>query len=460
VAIAFQQTTAEMAAVFSDESEVQSWLDVEAALAQAQGRLGVIPAEAAAEIQAKAKVENIDLDALRAEMATVVHPMVPLVRLLAAACEPPHGEYVHWGATTTDILDTGLTLRLRRAEALIVEATRSVRDRFAQLAVRHRDTPQAGRTHGQHAVPLTFGFKLSVWVDELDRILALFDRDRAEILAGQLGGAVSTLASMGPDGPAVRETMMEILGLTNARIPWGVSRDRFTRFGANAALLATSLQRFGAEVFHLQRTEIGEVTEPFHRGKVGSSTMPHKRNPALCETVITLGHLIRNDVGLAFTAAGPVHEREKFSYTLEMVYVPQVCEHLHRMLELTDEILAGLTVHGDRMQANLQLTDGLIASESLMMALSATLGRRSRPATRSPSGCGRTRPCAPRSPRSRSRPRCAAPTPSRPPAVGSTWSAARTNPEGNGVSGNSIRALLPVHCHPSDRVTAWRPWQT
>lgn len=375
MSITWQPTTAEMERVFSRENEVQSWLDFEAALARAEARHGLVPDDAAREISTKARVEHLDLAALQDGIRHAVHPIVPLVRMLAAACEGDAGQYVHWGATTQDVLDTGLVLRLKEAEALISRDLERLVEVLAGLARTHRLTPMAGRTHAQHAIPITFGYKLAVLVDELRRHAGAIAHLRDDVFVGQLGGATGTLASLGPIGLEVRADFARELGLTEPAITWHVARDRPAHLAFVFALVASSLQRAAAEIVTLQRTEVGEVFEPFHHGKVGSSTMPHKRNPAVSEGLWTLGELVRNDVRSALSSLGSVHERDKAVYSVEVDYLPRICGHTHRMLEVALTVFDGLVVDAERMRANLDLSGGALFSERVMMTLADRIGR-------------------------------------------------------------------------------------
>jgi adenylosuccinate lyase len=375
VSISWDASTDAMRAIFSPAAEVQAWLDAEAALARAEARNGVIPKEAAAEITAKADVALLDLDGLRGDIRTAVHPIMPLVTRFAAVCDGGAGEYVHWGATTQDITDTGVVLRLRQADAVLAPDLERLVGVLRDLAVTHRDTPMAGRTHAQHAVPITFGYKLAVWVDELQRHQATLARLREEVFVGQLGGATGTLASLGPVGLAVRRDFMDELGLAEPTITWHVTRDRLASYTFALALIASAIQRAALEVVALQRTEIAEVFEPFHHGKVGSSTMPHKRNPALSEALWTLGELVRNDVRTALSGLGSLHERDKAVFAVEMDYLPRVCSATHRMLELAIRVFEGLVVDADRMRTNLEAGRGQLFSERVMMRLAERIGR-------------------------------------------------------------------------------------
>jgi 3-carboxy-cis,cis-muconate cycloisomerase len=375
MAIAWRPTTAEMTDVFSDRNEVQAWLDFEAALARAEAAHDVIPAAAAAEITAKARVELLDLDALRDAISFAVHPIMPLVTMASALCEGDAGEYYHWGTTTQDVLDTGYVLRVRQAEALIRRDLDLLIDVIAERAREHRATPMAGRTHSQHGIPITFGYKLAVWVDELRRLRRQLLSLHEDTFVLQLGGATGTLASIGPVGLDVRRTMAADLGLGEPDITWHVARDRFAHLSYVVALVAGSLQRAAVEIVTLQRTEVAEIREPHHHGKVGSSTMPHKRNPAVSESMWTLGELVKNDVRSTLSALGSLHERDKAVYSVEVDYLPRIFGHTHRMLEIALNLFRGMTVDAERMLANFDLSDGMLFSERALMVLAERMGR-------------------------------------------------------------------------------------
>jgi 3-carboxy-cis,cis-muconate cycloisomerase len=232
-----------MAEIFTFERTLQSWLDVEAALARAEARLGVVPQEAADEITRKAVASNLDLDELRAGLRETLHPVVPMVRLLTAACEGDLGGSIHWGATTQDIMDTGMVLQLREASVLVAAELQRVRDAAAALALRHRSTVMPGRTHGQHAVPITFGYKAAVWVDEADRHIEAFARTAEGVRVVQFGGAAGTLASVGEVGIRIRHELAAELDLVEPRITWHVSRDRLTTYAYELASASLFVQR-------------------------------------------------------------------------------------------------------------------------------------------------------------------------------------------------------------------------
>lgn len=366
-----------MANMFSERVQVQRWLDVEAALARAEALVGLIPTEAADEISRQAIVENFDLDVLAEQIAATTHPIVPVIRELSAACANEWGEYVHWGATTQDIMDTALVLQLRDAAEIILEDLVLLRDSLTTLAEHHRETIMPGRTHAQHAVPITFGYKVAVWLDEVHRHIGRLQKASKGLSVTQFGGAAGTLASVGPIGIEIRRLLGEELGLDEPTISWHVSRDRLVEFALALTFVGGTLQRIAREIITLQRTEIAEVEEPFHHGKIGSSTMPHKRNPMFAETTWALGTMVQHACQVAIASLQQEHERDMAAWQLEWDIYPRICSHTHKMIELSRMIVSGLNVHEDRMMENLELTKGLIYSEALMMRLGKTLGRQS-----------------------------------------------------------------------------------
>jgi 3-carboxy-cis,cis-muconate cycloisomerase len=367
--------THEMREVFSDRSQVQAWLDVEVALARAEAAIGLIPPQAADEIASRARADDIDMEALKAQTEVVGYPILPLVRLLASQCAGEAGEYIHWGATTQDIMDTASVLQLRRAHQILMRDLTRLIGVAARLAARYRDTPMAGRTHGQQALPITFGFKVAVWVMELarhrDRLLAIVPR----LFVGQLAGAAGTLASLGANGLAVQEKMMAELGLGVPVIAWHVARDVFVEFVAVLALICGTTAKIGQEIALLQQTEVAEVEEGFVAGKGGSSTMPQKRNPITCEALMATGTIVAQDAALMFAAMRPDHERATGPWHVEWEAIPEACTLAGGALHHAIILLRDLIVRPDRMARNLLLTEGLIVSEAVMMVLAPAIGR-------------------------------------------------------------------------------------
>ncbi len=368
-------STPEMRAVFDDVHLVQYWLDVEAALARAQARLGIIPEAAAEEIGRRATAEAVDLDALREGTNLVGYPILPLIRQLAARCAGEAGRYVHWGATTQDIMDTANVLQLRQALDLLERDLHALISLLTTQARQHRDTVMAGRTHGQHALPVTFGFKVAVWVDELRRHAERLEQLRPRLLRCQFSGAAGTLASLGEDGLAVHRALAEELALSPAAITWHTARDSFGEFVAFCGLLAATLGKMANEVATLQKTEYGEVEEPFVLGKGSSSTMPQKRNPILCETVIGISRLVAQQVPAMLAAMMPEHERAMGEWHMEWDLLPHTCLLAGAALRHSLHIFEALQVHAGVMQRNLDQTGGHILAEAVMMRLAACVGR-------------------------------------------------------------------------------------
>ncbi|WP_158971280.1 class-II fumarase/aspartase family protein [Chachezhania sediminis] len=360
--------------VFGEAGTVDAYLQFEAALAEVQGRLGIIPAEAAAPVAAACRSGGLDLDLLRVRSATVGYPIAPLVEMVAEKVGP-HGQWVHYGATTQDAMDTGQVLQLRAALGPVLADLDRTVGLLADLCARHRHTPMAGRSKLQHGVPITFGYKVAVWLDQIararDDLAAALDA--ASVL--QFGGAVGTLASLRDRGMAVRQALAERLDLTEPDISWHVSRDRMARLtGAVAAMLA-ALGRMAVDIAHMMSTEVGELAEPAAAGRGSSSTMPQKRNPVICEAMIEAARTVQGAPAVVLDAMLQEHERGLGHGYRERMAICDATAQLAGAATLSAELLAGLEVNVDRMRANLDLTGGLIHSEAAMIHLSEKLGR-------------------------------------------------------------------------------------
>ncbi|GAW92810.1 adenylosuccinate lyase [Calderihabitans maritimus] len=376
ILFADQFGTAEMRNIFDDENLIQKWLDVEVALAKAEAELGIIPKEAAEEIARKGKVAFLDLAEMKRQVEVTGHPIVPLIRVFRDACAGDAGEYIHWGATTQDIMDTAVILQLKEAYELIEKQLTEVHRAASLLAQKYRDVPMPGRTHGQHALPITFGYKVAIWVGEMGRHLERLRESRKRVLVGNFAGAVGTLASLGYQGLEVQRLMMKELGLEVPDVAWHVSRDRIAEFLCVVGLIASTLGKIANEIINLQKTELGEVEEPFVIGKVGSSTMPHKRNPMICENIVALTRIIRAQVPLALeTAYHQEHERDMSSWQAEWEFLPEVCILLSAALKYSEHVLRNLTVYPAKMYENLNISGGLIMSEAVMLRLAREIGR-------------------------------------------------------------------------------------
>jgi len=370
-----QFSTVEMREIFSDRQTVQAWLDVEVALAEAEADLGIIPAAAAKAIRDAGDAGDYDLAEMKLEMDKTSHPIVPLVRMIGAKCPDGLGEYVHWGATTQDITDTGMILQIRDAIDVIETRLAALAACLADHAVTHAATAMPGRTHGQHAQPVTFGYKTAIWLDEVRRHQTRIDEMRPRLLAGQFGGAVGTLAALGDQGFAVRAKLMQNLELVEPAITWHTARDRIVEMVSVLAMIAGTCGKIANELFLMTKTELQEVEEPYPAGKVGSSTMPHKRNPAICESVAGLVRTVRSSVSLAFETMVSENERDKIALNTEREFISRTICQTDAALAKTVVLCDGLDVRAANMRRNLDITRGLTLSEAVMMALGEKLGR-------------------------------------------------------------------------------------
>jgi len=367
--------SADMRAAFSDHRRFESWLDVEVALARAEEHVGVIPASVASRIAAAAKVENLELAAMKAEYERVGFPIVPLVHQLAKACDPESARWVHWGATTQDIVDTGLVLQMREGFGFLARQLDRVIESVAALCRSHRDTVMAGRTFQQQAAPITFGYNAAVWLDELLRHRERLAELKRRVLVVQFGGAVGTLATLGDRGTAVVRALANDLGLGEPRIAWHTARDGWAEAVFWLALVGATLGKIASEVAMLMRTEVNEVREPYRPGRGGSSTMPQKRNPIACPIIIAISHRLRAAVGSQLTAMYQEHERAVATQPLEWLIIPEAFVLLSGALEHSGEMLEGLDVDAERMRRNLAADGGFLMAESVMMGLAPRIGR-------------------------------------------------------------------------------------
>ena len=367
--------TDELRAIFGEENRVQKWLDFEAALAGAQAEMGIIPAAAAQEIAGKAKVENIDIAAMSAEIRRIKHSLVPALKQLQAACSKENGEWVHYGATTQDVVDTGVALQLKEFHAVALRDMRAVGQELARLAVANRDVPMAGRTHGMQALPITFGHKCALWLDELGRHHERLVQAAPRVLVGMLAGAVGSQASLGARAVELEERMLRKLGLGVPAISWAPARDRFTEYANLLAMIGATLSKIGNELFNMQRNEFGEVEEGFSEGKLGSSTMPHKRNPTSAENLAGLSRPLRYNAAMMVEGMVQEGERDGIAWKMEWKALPECCLIAGAMLFQAKNLLAGLKVNADVMAANLDKMRGYLLSERVMLELSERVGK-------------------------------------------------------------------------------------
>lgn len=362
-------------ALYQLESRWQAWLDVEAALAAAQAELGIVPPAAADAIARAAHMELLDRDRIDEGFARTSHTIVPLVWELSRVTGEPHGGWVHWGATTQNIVQTGDLLVLRRAHAIFMQQLRDILHAMADLAERGAEMPIAARTHGQHAVPATFGFKVAVWIDELLRHIERFRQAEPRVFVAMLGGAAGTFASLGAQGPAVQAGLARRLEMAPMAVPARTLGDHLSEYLLLLGMLGATCGKIGREIYTLMKTEFGEVEEPVPPGVVGSSTMPQKRNPQLCQDVIAAAAELRSIVPLALEAMQTEHEADRTNELMIRSAEGRACVLAGDMLQRLRIICAGLTLHPERMRRNLDLGGGLIMAEAVMLQLGATIGR-------------------------------------------------------------------------------------
>lgn len=355
-------TLPEMAAVWSPEHKTDVWLRVELLVCEGWAREGVIPAEAIEKIRAA----RYDRERMREIEQETHHDVISFLRSVQELLGP-EGRFVHLGLTSSDVLDTGLAVQIKEAGAILTESLYDLKRAIERAAVQHKYTLMAGRTHGVHAEPITFGLKLALWVDELRRGQQRLAAALEQIAIGKISGAVGTHATVPPQ---IEEFVCQQLGLGVAPISSQiVQRDRHAHFMTALALIGGSLEKMAQEIRHLQRTEVGEAFEPFASGQQGSSAMPHKRNPELCERICGLARVLR---GFAVTAMEDValwHERDISHSSAERIIIPDGCTLLHYMLHLFTRVMSDLQVDSERMLANLNMLGGLVYSQRILLAL-------------------------------------------------------------------------------------------
>jgi adenylosuccinate lyase len=356
-------STPRMAAIWTDEARMTAWLQVELAVCEAWTRLGRIPEAALEEIQVKA---TFDVNRVAEIEEVTQHDVVAFVSCVAENVGEA-SKYLHYGLTSSDVLDTGLAIQLRAAGALLEEETKKLGRILQMRASEHRDTVMIGRTHGVHAEPITFGMVLGLWAFEVKRGLERLQRATQQVAVGKISGAVGNYANVDPQ---VEEKAMAILGLEAAPISTQiVQRDRHAEFMAALALLASTLEKIALQVRHYQRTEVLEAEEYFAPGQKGSSAMPHKRNPIISERICGQARLIRGNMLAAFENIALWHERDISHSSVERVILPDSTILLHYMLEKACWLVDKLTVHPENMAANLDKSYGLLYSQRVLLAL-------------------------------------------------------------------------------------------
>jgi adenylosuccinate lyase len=367
--LADRVSTPEMRAIFEAESQYQAWLDVEAALAEAQAEVGLIPEAAARAIRTAARFANLDLDRVKEHGRVTGHPLLGVVRELRDKVGEPHGTWAHYGATTQDIIDSGNMLLAQRAHRLIADKLTAILRDGLPLLEKHRDTLAVARTHGLHALPFTFGFKVASWLEEVARNRERWADAGKRCLVGSVCGAVGTYAPWGKLGFEVQDRTCARLGLTAPRMSWQSQRDRVGEMAAVMALIAGTASRIANEIYQMNKTEVGELAEPYRKGLMGSSTMPHKVNPGKCEWLISIARIVRHNAGVMFECMEVEDERDTTMWRTEWVTMPESFCLVAGALEHLHQLIAGLQVNAARMRDNLDMLQGVLLSERVMFVL-------------------------------------------------------------------------------------------
>jgi adenylosuccinate lyase len=368
-------STPELRQLFDDHGRFQSWLEILATLAEAQAEVGLVPADAARAIRDHADVTLLDLNRVGAATRASGHSTLGLIRCLTDVLPPHAREWVYYGATVQDLSDTWTAVIARRVGDVLDRDLRRVETATLTLARGHRDVIMCGRTHGQPGLPITFGFKAAVWASELrrHRIRLTEGRRRWEVV--QLGGALGTMEFWGAAALPLLDAFARRLGLGVPDIAWITARDQVAEFTGLLALVCGTLGKIGNEIYQLQRPEIGEVSEPFTPGQVGSITMPHKRNPEFSEHLGTLARVVRADASITVEGLVGDHERDGRSWKAEWVVLPEACLLTGVSLQLAAHLLEGLVVHPGRMRTNLDAGGGYLLSEPVLRALAEKIGK-------------------------------------------------------------------------------------
>jgi 3-carboxy-cis,cis-muconate cycloisomerase len=368
-------TTPAMRAVWSDENRVQKYLDFEAALARAQARLKIIPQAAADEIVKHCDAKSMDMDKLKEATERIGYPVLPVVQQLVKLCKDGLGEWSHWGATTQDVTDTATVLQIKEALVVIEREIDAIADALAQLAKKYRDTPMAGRSNLQQAVPITFGYKMATMLAAFERHKQRLKELRARAVVGEFGGAAGTLSSLGQDGLKVQAALMQELQLGQPEISWHTVRDCIAEAGCFLGLVTGSCGKIAFDVKLLMQTEVEEIYEPFHPGRGSSSTMPQKRNPISSVYITAQTAMVKQLVAALLEAMVEDHERATGPWEIEWIALPEIFMLAAGALAQTRFVVEGLQVNEKKMRENLAITKGLIMSEAVMMGLGAKMGR-------------------------------------------------------------------------------------
>ncbi len=372
--------TPELRALFDDVPRTRSWLEILAVLAETQAEFGLIPPDAAHSVATTCRTVELDnafFEEVRAGFEATNHSTLGLISAIQWRCPGNSGEWVYYGATVQDITDTWTALVLRQVRETVSRELTEIEANLSRLAAEHCDTVMAGRTHGQIGLPITFGFKVAVWAMEVRRHRQRLAEFAPRLDVGQLAGGVGSLSSLGPRALELQKSFLARLGLNAPAISWTTARDTLAEWFNLLALIASTGDKIGHEIYNLQRPEIGEVSEGFMTGTVGSITMPHKRNPEISEHLGTLARLIRHNTALIVESLVHDHERDGRSWKAEWVVLAETCLAVGKLLVLLRTLVGNLVIHTDRMRANLEATGGFVLSEAVMLALAARIGKQS-----------------------------------------------------------------------------------
>lgn len=370
--------TNETRSIFDDVPRTRTWLEILAALAEAQAEVGIIPAEAAGKVAATCRdvpLDEVFFEEVRQGFEATNHSIMGLIRAMQKRCPGNSGEWFYYGTTVQDITDTWTMLAIGQVWQIVFRDLRKLEGHLLDLAETHRDTIMPGRTHGQQGLPITLGFKVAIWAREIRRHIQRLKDIRPRLGVGQLAGGVGSLSSYGPRGMELQEKFFARLGLRPPDIVWNTARDMLVEWFQLLTLITGSCDKFGHEVYNLQRPEIREISEGFMEGTVGSITMPHKRNPEIAEHLGTLARIVRYNTALIAESQVHDHERDGRAWKTEWAVLAETCMAAAKSLELAGTMIANLDVNADRMLANLDGTQGYVLSEAVMLALARHVGK-------------------------------------------------------------------------------------
>jgi adenylosuccinate lyase len=370
----------ELRDLFDDVPRTRSWLEILAVLAETQAEYGLIPLDAARAVATTCRTVELDFaffEEVRAGFEATNHSTLGLILALQRRCPGNSGEWLYYGATVQDITDTWMALVLQRMREIVSRELNQIENNLSRLAAEHRNTIMAGRTHGQIGLPITFGFKAAIWAMEVRRHRQRLAELTCRLNVGQLAGGVGSLSSLGSDALELQMSFMERLGLNTPTISWTTTRDSLAEWFNLLTLIASTSDKIGQEVYNLQRSEIGELSEGFVPGTVGSITMPHKRNPEISEHLGTLARVIRHNSSLIVESLVHDHERDGRSWKAEWAVLGETCLAEGKLLALLETLTANLVIHEDRMLSNLEATGGFVLSEAVMLELAKRIGKQS-----------------------------------------------------------------------------------